>query len=220
MFTRRLISCGSTPWATSSRSIFASMRSSLSFDCEDPHRNSTASPDRLPDQLQELRLPVLEGGGQELGPEVRPAEALPMLLRLVAHRDCLCDGLPVQANANMTPVTYGESVGLGDAGLPAELLALDEWAVLVPLMSHPSDRSLPPYPLRPYPRRGVLLRRARRARVVPAHLAKAPWLARPARRRARLGAQGSSRRRVRALRTALHGCVAPGAAGSGHPCQR
>ena len=81
------------PCSVSRRSIFASNRSSLSLDCDEPQKVEQCQAWRLPDELQKLRLPVFERGGEELREEIRPGKGLPVLLGLVPLSDHLEDEL-------------------------------------------------------------------------------------------------------------------------------
>src|SRR5690606_35840816 len=74
---------------------------------------------RLPHELQELGLPVLESGSEELRPEVRPLEHLPVLSALVALHDELGDELPYPGEQEQCSGHEAETIGLAESGLSA-----------------------------------------------------------------------------------------------------
>src|SRR4051812_50119040 len=82
----------------------------------------------MPHRVQELRLPVLEGRGQELGPEVGPSEGLAVLLGVIALRNELGAELACQREQEQGGGDDAEAVGLGEAGF-AEVVVVQVAAV-------------------------------------------------------------------------------------------
>jgi hypothetical protein len=78
--------------------------------------------------LEEFRLPVLERGGQELGPEVGPGEALAVLLCVVTLGDHLGHELAGPGQKEQGRRHDAESVCLGEARL-SEVVVVQGTAV-------------------------------------------------------------------------------------------